>query len=90
MTSKVRAGATPAHVAGAATQKSALPMQQLTLIGLFGPASAPRALLRGRNGRILKVEPGDRVGGSHVMGIDSDGVILQRQNQAVRLALPSK
>lgn len=90
MTSKAPAGATSANVAGAATQKSALPLQQLTLIGLFGSISTPRALLRGRNGRILRVVPGDRVGGSHVLGIDADGVILQRQGQAVRLALPSE
>ncbi len=89
MASQDRAGPTPANVAGIATQKDAFPTHQLALIGLFGPASAPRALLRGRNGRILKVEPGDRVGGSRVMGIDADGVILQRQGQAVRLMLPS-
>jgi hypothetical protein len=90
MSSDNKAGATPAHVAGIATQTGVLDSTEgLSLIGLFGPDSGLNALVRERGGRIHQVKAGGKVGGARILAIDAEGVMVQTNGRTWRLGLPA-
>lgn len=79
----------PASPAGdLATQRDALPMKTLTLIGVAGRPDHRLALLRDRDGTILNVRYGDRTPGGTVQAIGESEIILARAGKAVRLKMP--
>lgn len=87
MANLIGAGRTPARVAATATARGVLDRNRLTLIGIMGPASAPRALVRLPGGRIKEVAPGDRLSQGRVLAIDADGLVLQSGGGTRRLTV---
>ncbi|WP_374015316.1 hypothetical protein [Phaeobacter sp. A36a-5a] len=81
-------GKTQANVAGHATQKDALHRNRLSLLGLFGANDNLSAMVRMPNGRMQIVTRGSRLSGGEVVAIDADGLILQKNGKASRLAMP--
>ena len=79
---------TSASVARAATISNALPMRRIALIGVYGKPGARHALIRTSNGRYVKVEPGDRVEGYEVAGIDRNSVRIRRRGRDTLLVIP--
>ncbi|WP_170752815.1 hypothetical protein [Ruegeria lacuscaerulensis] len=77
-----------ATVKSAATQKSALKKNSVSLLGVFGPKSDLRALMRLSSGRVKEVKPGSRVSSGTVVAIDPDGVMLRQSGQTRRIAIP--
>ena len=77
---------TPQSVATRATQSVQLPA--LALIGIFGSAEAPAALIRDRDGSFARVGTGDSLGRHTVAAIGTDKVILARGNRTTVLTLP--
>ena len=88
MTSTSDAGATPANVAAQATIAAVLERNDVSLIGLFGKDSDLNAMVRLPGGRIETVRAGDRLAHGRVVGIDANGVMVQRNGKTRRLALP--
>lgn len=64
------------EIANLATQKSALPLRQLQLIGVAGTEQARRALLRLPNGKITTVQVGDHLRQGTVQAIAPDAIVL--------------
>ncbi len=79
---------TPKHVAQTATQSDALPTGGTVLIGIFGTASSPEALVRTSGGRVRRVKNGSRVASGQVVAIDDKGLLLQRGGETQRLQIP--
>ncbi|WP_170399409.1 hypothetical protein [Ruegeria arenilitoris] len=77
-----------ATVKSAATQKGALNKSSVSVLGVFGPKSDMRALVRMSSGRVKEVKPGSRVSSSTVVAIDDDGVMLRQSGQTKRIAIP--
>ncbi|GAA6158189.1 MULTISPECIES: hypothetical protein [unclassified Ruegeria] len=77
-----------ATVKSAATQKSALKKNSVSLLGVFGPKSDLRALMRMSSGRVKEVKPGSRVSSGTVVAIDPDGVMLRQSGQTRRIVIP--
>jgi len=79
-------GPTPAKVAKLATQQVRLPRK--TLIGVFGSATSPGALVRNDAGQIKRVTVGDEVDGTRVAAIGEDSLILSGRGRDEVLRLP--
>ncbi len=77
-----------ATVKSAATQKGALKKNSVSLLGVFGPKSEMRALMRLTSGRVKEVRLGTRVSTGTVVAIDADGVILQKSGETQRITIP--
>lgn len=71
-----------------ATQRNAISRNDLSLLGLFGDAQDLKAMVRLPNGRIKTVKTGSRVNRSTVLGIDANGIVLERSGQAKRITMP--
>ncbi|MEM6303588.1 MAG: pilus assembly protein PilZ [Pseudomonadota bacterium] len=69
-----------------ATEEVTLP--RIAVIGIFGSEAAPRALIRSPNGKITRVEVGDKAAGGIVTAIGADSVVIARRGGATVLALP--
>ncbi|HEY0274747.1 MAG TPA: hypothetical protein VGC31_01560 [Paenirhodobacter sp.] len=69
---------TSASVAKQATQKDALALRDMNLIGLYGSASNRRALVRMPNGRMIKVAVGDILDGGRVTVIGDGQLTYQK------------
>jgi len=83
------AGSTPANVAKMATLPGVLSSGGTILIGLFGLENDLTALVREAGRRIRKVKPGQTLSGGRVVGIDKEGIVLERAGRTWRLDLPS-
>ncbi|KAE9629714.1 hypothetical protein [Parasedimentitalea maritima] len=79
---------TNAKVANLATQSETLDQTSLTLMGLFGPAQDLSALMRLPSGRVRRVKRGTRLSSGRVVGIDTHGVLLEKNGTTRRLAMP--
>lgn len=79
---------TPQTVAQTATTSTRLPRSGPLLLGIFGSARAPEALIRLPGGRTETVSVGDRVAGRRVVAIDATRVALAKGNTAAWLELP--
>jgi glycine/D-amino acid oxidase-like deaminating enzyme len=79
---------TPAFPANAATQEAAITFNTLMLLGTFGTAEQAGALLRLKDGRVVRVHPGDVIGLETVMGIETGTVVLARGGDSRVLRMP--
>ncbi|WP_170383056.1 hypothetical protein [Ruegeria atlantica] len=77
-----------ATVKSAATQKGALNKSSLSVLGVFGPKSDMRALMRMSSGRVKEVKLGSRVSSGTVVAIDAEGVMLRQSGQTKRITIP--
>ncbi len=75
-------------VAKAATDRNALRMRRVNLIGVYGKPDSRRALVRLANGRYKKVKVGDRLDGGRVAAIGDDELRLQKRGRSVTLRMP--
>lgn len=82
------AGKTPARVAAVATQKDAVATSGLVLLGVMGPATDARALVRLPGGRVKQIRPGERLAQGRVLGIDEEGMMLERGGKTLRITVP--
>lgn len=79
---------TKANVAKEATYANVLNLSKINLIGTYGTASSPYALVRQANGKYKKVEVGDRVDGGVVMAITDTELRYQKGGKLVTLKMP--
>lgn len=79
---------TSPRVARSATQSDALPSGGLVLLGIFGPSSAPEALVRFPSGRLRRVKRGSRLSAGEIEAIDASSLILSKNGQTKRLQIP--
>ena len=63
-----------------ATQRGALPLRRLALIGVMGTQDAPRALLRTPAGQIRQVSVGDQLRQGTVVAIAENAITLTARN----------
>jgi type IV pilus biogenesis protein PilP len=82
--------ANPQDISRLATIRGALPPGQAGLIGVFGDGPNRQALLRLPNGRIQRVNRGDRVEGWTVSAIDDNSVRLSGPSGGRTLHVPSR
>ncbi|MEM1432182.1 MAG: hypothetical protein AAGG09_22210, partial [Pseudomonadota bacterium] len=78
-----------ALVARQATQRNALRLNRVTLIGVYGSASQRRALVRLPSGRYVKVQVGDRLDGGRVSAISRTELQYTKSGRAVTIEMPS-
>ena len=76
---------TRASVAKQATIKNAINLRKISLIGIYGPASSRRALVRMPSGRYVKVGIGSRLDGGKVVSISTTKLIYQKGGRSVTL-----
>ena len=73
-----------------AQSETQLPLNEVSVIGLFSGPSGATALLRMRDGDIVKVAAGDRAGTLTVLAVDDQGVAVRDwRGRTSRLALPA-
>ncbi len=77
---------TPPKVEELATEAVAL--ERTALIGTFGSAAAPRALVRLPRGQTQTVTVGDRIAGGTVEAIGADALVLSRAGGQRVLRMP--
>lgn len=90
---KIRSSSAPqiptrASVAAEATQKNVLSMKKTSLIGVYGTAANRSALVRMRNGKIVKISVGDRVNGGKVAAIGATQVHYVKGGKNYLLRMP--
>ena len=83
------AGPTTNTVARAATDKNAINLRQINLIGVYGKPDSRRALVRLANGRYMKVKVGDRLDGGKVAAIGDGELRYVKGSRSVILKMPS-
>src|SRR6056297_1506496 len=77
-----------ASVARSATDRNAINMRQVNLIGVYGCAANRRALVRLSNGRYQKVQVGDRMDGGRVSAIGDSELRYNKRGRDVVLRMP--
>jgi len=77
-----------ATVAKQATERNALNLRKVNLIGIYGAAEERRALVRLSNGRYRKVQVGDRLDGGQVAAIGEAELRYVKRGQSVILRMP--
>lgn len=77
---------TPHIVETYATQEAQL--GRIALLGTFGAASAPSALIRLPRGNTQTVSIGDQIAGGRVEAIDTDRLVLSRMGTEQILRMP--
>jgi hypothetical protein len=77
-----------ASVARSATERNAINMRQVNLIGVYGSPSNRRALVRLSNGRYQKVQVGDRMDGGRVSAIGDSELRYNKRGRDVVLRMP--
>ena len=80
---------TKASVATEATQKNAMNLSAINLIGVYGAASERRALVRLKSGRYVKVQVGDRLDGGRVNAISAVELLYTKGKRNLKLKLPT-
>lgn len=76
---------TRASVAKQATIKNAINLRKVSLIGIYGSASARRALVRLPSGRYVKVKPGSRLDGGKVVSISATKLVYKKGSRSLTL-----
>ncbi len=79
---------TPAAVARQATEKNALRLSRVSLIGVYGTSNQRRALVRLPSGKYVKVKVGDRIDGGRVAAIGQSDLRYQKSGRTVTLKMP--
>lgn len=77
---------TPPHVEELATE--AVTLSRVALIGIFGAADAPRALIRLPRGETRTVAVGDTLDGGTVAAIGADQLVLARRGSQRIMRMP--
>lgn len=77
-----------ASVSREATQKNAINLRRVNLIGVYGKPSDRRALIRLGNGRYQKVQVGDRLDGGQVSAIGDAELRYQKSGRNIILKMP--
>ncbi|MBV1904393.1 MAG: hypothetical protein KUG58_12240 [Marinosulfonomonas sp.] len=80
---------TKASVATEATQKNAINLSAINLIGVYGSANERRALVRLKSGRYVKVQVGDRLDGGRVDAISAVELLYTKGKRNLKLKLPT-
>ncbi|WP_298571090.1 hypothetical protein [uncultured Aliiroseovarius sp.] len=78
---------TRASVAKQATIKNAINLRKVSLIGIYGSASARRALVRLPSGRYLKVGVGSRLDGGKVLSISATKLVYKKGSRTHELVV---
>ena len=71
-----------------ATVTAELDLKSTILIGIVGKTDAPSALLRHKDGSIVKIARGDKIKAGTVIGIDASSVHLQKFGKVTVMRLP--
>ncbi len=79
---------TSASVARQATIESVINLRETNLIGVYGPASERRALVRLSSGRYLKVQVGDRLDGGRVAAISENALRYVKNGRNIVIEMP--
>jgi hypothetical protein len=82
-----RGGPTTRTVASQATEKNAISMGKMNLIGLFGAKGNRRGLVRMPNGSFVRVQVGDRLDGGTVTAIGDGQLSYQKGSRNTTLTL---
>ncbi|MEB8385758.1 hypothetical protein OO012_00840 [Rhodobacteraceae bacterium KMM 6894] len=77
-----------ASVAKQATEKNAINLRKVNLIGVYGTPASRRALVRLGNGRYKKVQVGDKLDGGQVAAIGDSELRYVKRGRAVILQMP--
>ncbi|MBZ8118921.1 hypothetical protein KUD11_09695 [Roseovarius sp. LXJ103] len=77
-----------ASVAREATQKNAINLRKINLIGVYGSPNSRRALVRLGNGRYKKVQVGDRLDGGQVAAIGDSELRYVKRGRNLTLQMP--
>jgi hypothetical protein len=77
-----------ASVAKEATVASAINVNRVNLLGVYGTNSDRKALVRLPSGRILKVQVGDALDGGRVAAIGTDNLYYVKNGQNLQLTMP--
>ncbi len=80
---------TNASVAKQATQKDALNLSRVALLGIFGTASGRYAMVRQPGGGVKKVVVGDTIDGGRIAAITATAVQYKKGGRMVTLSLPT-
>ncbi|WP_206779617.1 hypothetical protein [Brevirhabdus pacifica] len=75
-------------VSRAATERNAVNLSKISLIGVYGTSSSRRALVRLPSGKFKKVEVGDRMDGGRVIAIGDESLRYTKSGRSVVLAMP--
>ncbi len=79
---------TRASVAKQATVANVLKLNQVNLISIAGSSSGRRALVRMNNGRVVRVEVGDRLDGGKVAAITDRQLTYVKSGKTIVLEMP--
>lgn len=79
---------TSASVARRATVESVINLGEMNLIGVYGPSSERRALVRLSSGRYLKVQVGDRLDGGRVAAISENALRYVKNGRNIVMEMP--
>jgi hypothetical protein len=86
MATEITGTPTPSTVKQLATQEVQLP--KTALLGIFGTAAAPSALILLPKGKTQIVTVGDAIGRGTVLAIGKDGLVLGRNGAQYVMRLP--
>ncbi|WP_137700209.1 hypothetical protein [Marimonas lutisalis] len=78
----------PGRAGEIATQSARIPARETILLGTFGEAENPGALLRLANGSVARLSVGDPLEGGRITAISSDGVLVQKAGYTRRITQP--
>lgn len=81
-------GPSQPSVARLATVERAIDLNRINLIGIRGEPSSRQALVRLADGRIRKVQVGDRLDGGRVAAIGDSALTYVKKNRSVQLEMP--
>ncbi len=80
---------TSTSVAEQATERNAINLRRVNLIGVYGTPARRSALVRLPSGRFVKVEVGDRVDGGRVAAIGDDELRYVKGGRNITLTMPN-
>lgn len=79
---------TPGNVADTATQPRMIDLGEVSVLGVFGSQTEPKALVRMPSGKTIRVETGSETDAGRVAGIDERGIVLEKAGRTRRITMP--
>ncbi len=77
-------------VASRATQRDAIDLGRINLVGTYGPTGQRQALVRLRSGRVVKdIKVGDRIDGGRVTAIGAGELHYVKNGRSITLRMPA-